>query len=349
MPDVREVFRVATDQVRSDPDALQRQHLRQRRLIVRRRVSGFAIAAVILIAAIAVAVAVMANRGSHGPRPQGPPGTRSMHNGPIELFGMTNGVRRPDGTFAFKCAGGCTEIRGADWSPDGTRLAVITGCGGSCASDNDPYHGIRVIHPSTGIDQLLVPGEITGGIAWSPDGDHLAYVDHGSIFVMNSEGVERRAVALMSGDEIFPSLSWSPDGSRIAYSEHDQIVVVRVDGSGTTTIAYGSDPAWSPDGASIAYLSRCVVRLVEADGSSDMVLANLGAVRGFDSCNHAEDLVWSPDGRKLAAMAEKNYADIFGPATRGVFIVNADGSGARRVSLWNRAIPLIGLTWQPVR
>ncbi len=62
MPDVQEVFRLATQKVRPDPGALQRQQIQQRRSMTRRKVGAYAVAAA-LIAAIAV-IAVRAGIGS---------------------------------------------------------------------------------------------------------------------------------------------------------------------------------------------------------------------------------------------------------------------------------------------
>jgi hypothetical protein len=53
MPDVQEVFRVATQKIRPDPGALERQQIHQRRWTTRRKVGAYAVAAA-LIAAIAV-------------------------------------------------------------------------------------------------------------------------------------------------------------------------------------------------------------------------------------------------------------------------------------------------------
>jgi hypothetical protein len=77
MPDVREVFRAATERVGPERGALERQRRRQHRSAVRRRVSGFAIAAVVLTAAIVVAITVLGDRGSHG----GPASSNSVHHG----------------------------------------------------------------------------------------------------------------------------------------------------------------------------------------------------------------------------------------------------------------------------
>jgi hypothetical protein len=57
MPEVQEVFRMATQKVRPDPSALERQHGKQRRRTIRRKVGVYG-----LVAALLVTVAVVAGR-----------------------------------------------------------------------------------------------------------------------------------------------------------------------------------------------------------------------------------------------------------------------------------------------
>ncbi len=53
MPDVQEVFRMATQKVRQDPGALDRQVTKQRNAVRNRRVSAFAMVLVLVAAAVA--------------------------------------------------------------------------------------------------------------------------------------------------------------------------------------------------------------------------------------------------------------------------------------------------------
>jgi hypothetical protein len=85
MPDVQEVFRVATQKVRPDPGALERQQDQQRRHTTRRKAGAYALAAA-LFAAIAV-VAVRAAVDSSGPRDVGTQPSRSTSTGPVGLVG----------------------------------------------------------------------------------------------------------------------------------------------------------------------------------------------------------------------------------------------------------------------
>jgi hypothetical protein len=54
MPEVQEVFRLSTQKVRPDPGALERQHARQRRNSVGKKVGAFAVAAAIGLAALVI-------------------------------------------------------------------------------------------------------------------------------------------------------------------------------------------------------------------------------------------------------------------------------------------------------
>jgi hypothetical protein len=91
MPDVQEVFRMATQKVRPDPGALERQQIQQRRRITRRRAGAYAVAAA-LVAAIAV-IAVKAGITSTERVPLGQPSSPT----PIQTHGIV-GTVTSDGT-----------------------------------------------------------------------------------------------------------------------------------------------------------------------------------------------------------------------------------------------------------
>src|SRR5262245_31643714 len=58
MPEVQEVFRMSTQKVKPDPGALQRQHTRQRRRSVGKKMGAFAVAAAFGVTALVVALAI---------------------------------------------------------------------------------------------------------------------------------------------------------------------------------------------------------------------------------------------------------------------------------------------------
>jgi hypothetical protein len=72
MPEVQEVFRMATQNVDPDPGALERQHRFQRRTTTRRKVGAFAVAAAIAVAAIAVILATRPGGNATSPANEAP-------------------------------------------------------------------------------------------------------------------------------------------------------------------------------------------------------------------------------------------------------------------------------------
>jgi hypothetical protein len=93
----------------------------------------------------------------------------------------------------------------------------------------------------------------------------------------------------------------------------------------------------------------CDIRTTTPKGEHD---ANLVVLSAFwpdaASCDRAVDLVWSPDGRELAAMVDRNVTDPKVPSSRGVFVVKADGTRARLLSGWNLDVDISGIAWQPI-
>jgi dipeptidyl aminopeptidase/acylaminoacyl peptidase len=131
--------------------------------------------------------------------------------------------------------------------------------------------------------------------AWSPDGQRLAYVRGGRVFVISTTGAGARS--LTRGDDTEPQ--WSPDGRWIAYVHgalgNGELTIVHPDGTGARRLAGpGVDcPRWSPRGGRIAYRLYGAVHVVGIGGGP--ALAPVSAVADGYSCDYA----WSPDGTAL--------------------------------------------------
>jgi Tol biopolymer transport system component len=89
---------------------------------------------------------------------------------------------------------------------------------------------------------------------------------------------------------------------------------------------YGdSDPVWSANGRKIAFLRKDDIFVMNADGSGQTNLSNTSDTP--DDWGE-ESLAWSLDGTTLAF----TIYPLSGCALRNIWLMNADGSGQRRLT-----------------
>jgi TolB protein len=182
-----------------------------------------------------------------------------------------------------------------------------------------------------------------------------------NIWLMNADGSGVKPLTQLTArlsDSDQPV--WSPDGSKIAFEssraldgsnsanpiDSGNIWVVNADGSGTQpltqlTASTSLQPVWSPNGTKIAYASTRAldgsdadnfslnIWVMNADGSGAKPLTQLTATTLSD------EPVWSPDSSKIAfassrALDGSNNANP--NETTNIWIVNADGSGAKALT-----------------
>ena len=174
----------------------------------------------------------------------------------------------------------------ATWSPDGSRMAVVT--------DRDGSADITIVELATGeVTNLTNSPEDEGDPSWSPDGESIAYWSrkdgNQDIYVIPVDGGAPRRLTSDPGDDADPS--WKPDGSAIAYSSQREgdweIFVMGPDGGGqvqlTDVPADDQDPAWSSDGTQIAFETKrdtpeagdqAEIYVMAADGSGQRNVTN---------------------------------------------------------------------------
>ena len=159
------------------------------------------------------------------------------------------------------------------------------------------------------------------------------------LFVMEADGSNQ--TRLTSGEILAPV--WSPDGCKIVFRQWlGEIDVINADGSDQTVVVPRTgvgDPGshfrshFSPDGARILFRGRGLSSrnrdffVVDADGSNPVNLTNNTGV------DMDWEPSWSPDGTTILFASRR--------APRGIYIMNADGTGRRRLSSGNSPV------WSP--
>lgn len=218
------------------------------------------------------------------------------------------GLRGPTNGFPF------------GWSPDGTRIAVVT--------DMCERVVAIVIADSGSAEEIASFPGLSGFISefeWAPDSQRLLLgiteppaegpqkVATTHVFVVNASGHGEPM-------EIFRGrfFAWAPDGSKIAYEETigmaGQLKVLNLSDGNTINLAFdaaSSTPAWSPDGTRLAFSTDHLppeLIVVNADGSNPIVVASGGS-----------GPVWMPDGQRIVFSRFEEQVD------SSVAIVPADG------------------------
>lgn len=150
------------------------------------------------------------------------------------------------------------------WSPDGTKLAVI--------SDRDNQTDVYVLDIKSKEMKRLTNDPVSESHPlWSPDGKWIAFAKAGSapgLYLVPSEGGEARRVA--EGNDVnnagigIASHNWSPDSRWLAFARMDRFenrdiwVVPAVGGEAvnvTRYSGYNSQPQFSKDGRNLLFLS----------------------------------------------------------------------------------------------
>lgn len=149
---------------------------------------------------------------------------------------------------------------------------------------------------------------------------------------MNANGGGLRRVVKARDRNSWGCPSWFPDGRRIAFVKDYNLYVASANGTNVERITDDKDgtvyrPAVSPDGDWIVcdgWSSRYGdgIILMRADGTG---ITRLTVAR--DETHNDAGASWSPDGSRIVL---SGYRGRFKGA--GVYVVNRDGTGLRRLS-----------------
>jgi TolB protein len=208
------------------------------------------------------------------------------------------------------------------WSPDGTRIAFVTGT-------SEGNRSVRVANSDGTTATPALVAEHGQHPSWAPDSGKIAYSYGSQVYVKNADG-SGTAAPLSGGAGKEPT--WSPDGSRIAFDAPQGFSTVNlgiVGASGGTPVPLTSGAqwtfsSWSPSGAQVGYLvsgggEDTHWRVANADGSGDHALTEIQQLAPGSS------LSWSPDGHQVV-YGGFDFAG--GADTNQVYMESTDGSGS---------------------
>jgi Tol biopolymer transport system component len=222
-------------------------------------------------------------------------------------------VVTPDGNDARIVA---TDAGLGGFSPDGDRLALVREAGGK--------DDIWVVDLDAGSLTPLVTFAVEGftsHLAWSPDGERLAFdrtdcpggtnCSDPHVRVVGADGTALETVATGTDP------SWSPNSHRLAFSGPlGEVRTVSANGGPARTIAVRTVGAptvlaWQPNGNLIAFFTgdqnplddTFSIATVRPNGNQVHTLP----LHGFS----AFDLAWSPNGENLAFTASHDTPDGF--------------------------------------
>lgn len=305
MPDVQEVFRMATQKVRPEPGFVDRQLDNQRRRSRNRRAGAYVLAVAIGVVAVGIVIRTAGDGMQTQPGIQPSP-TSAVVPDVDYMIDLETGAMTP---LPAAIVGEADETEAYALSPDGSMLAYMG------PGDEGGNNQIFVANlDGSGVRQVSHDPRGTRFAAWSPDGAAIAYEGYGSrdvrnLFVVDVETGASTQVTFEDAD-VFGT-QYSPDGSSIVYAGGTPGSGIRLApiGGGKHTLLVGGggdrgdagNGSLSPDGSLLTYAfsetpgappERWVAN---ADGSDPRPLVQEG---GFLECHPPG--TWSPDGSRIA-------------------------------------------------
>jgi hypothetical protein len=176
--------------------------------------------------------------------------------------------------------------------------------------------------------EMYLPQLTTGpsSLAFSPDGAELVYSMGGSLWRQRIGSDAARELTHARGYDYQPD--WSPDGKRVVFARYqaDALELWQLDlASGRETQltrggAVNVQPRFSPDGRRLAFVSTLGTGHFDLHVADvgDTALANVRRLVGerqstvpryyYSAFDHAIDPAWTPDGRRLVFVSNREIA-----------------------------------------
>jgi Tol biopolymer transport system component len=148
------------------------------------------------------------------------------------------------------------------WSPDGQWVAFTDR---HEKSEDEGFKAIYIVPAEGGeIRQITSEEDSVGGgaIAFSPDGERIAFFSGGAIKTIPVEGGQPEVLVAEVRSGRHSQLAYSPDGLKIAHNAQAKIWIAPLDGGKPEELRTGlpkdvklSEFSWSPDGKKIAFFA----------------------------------------------------------------------------------------------
>jgi len=179
-----------------------------------------------------------------------------------------------------------SEIDALAWSSDGQQ--IVFDAGSALGSTQPRGRNLYVINADgTGLRQLTAGATSDRVPVWSPDGEWIAFVRDGKLWIVRPDGSEPRRLFRELDEPCIGDLTWSPNSQQIAFVVHE------------------CTPAFLPK----------EVWVVNGDGTEPRMLYTFK--RPLDDVN----VYWDRDGRGIACV------QLYGGEETGLLLISADGIG----------------------
>jgi Tol biopolymer transport system component len=222
-----------------------------------------------------------------------------------------------------------TLFQPAEWSPDGKRLAVTARPGGPLGSKTDIY----VIRADGSDRRRLTSDGRSAHPVWAPDGQRIYFAHEGASEHVGNEGRTDRPTAIRS---------MRPDGSDV--TQITSLVKGRVDVPGSFT----------SDGRALAFTRAAFSEpgpRGRVTNTAEVWSLRLEGLQAHKLASRSQDPVFSPDGRRIAFVSDRNENGELSYGDRAFFanelyVAQSDGSRPRRLTR-TRALNERHPSWLP--
>lgn len=239
-----------------------------------------------------------------------------------------------DGSRHRPLLSGADSYSSPRWSPSGDRLAYVTAAEGRGAQ-------VHVRWMDSGQTAMLTNlSESPGGIAWSPDGQQLAF----SMFLPSEGTTLATPPAAPEGAEwaapvkVIDRLYYRSDGRGYLDSGNTHIFVLSADGGTPRQLTsgnynHGGALSWSPNGETIAFSANRLDDYEYQPAQSELWTVDVAdgtMTQLTDRLGPDFSPSYSPDGRSIVYLGYDDKK--MGYHNTSVYLMDADGGNVRALT-----------------